>query len=96
MRGWLASIRRVKHTSDQELPYGRLISVVRFFQSWRILNFDATAAEQFAMLRASRIRIGTMDLKIASIVLANDATLLSANSRDFDQVPNLKVENWLD
>jgi tRNA(fMet)-specific endonuclease VapC len=36
-----------------------------------------------------------MDLKIASIVLAHDATLLSRNLRDFQQVPNLRVEDWL-
>jgi tRNA(fMet)-specific endonuclease VapC len=39
--------------------------------------------------------IGSMDLKIASIALAHSATLLSANLRDFRQVPNLSVEDWL-
>lgn len=37
-----------------------------------------------------------MDLRIASIVLANGATLLSRNLRDFDRVPGLRVENWLE
>ncbi|MCH8923806.1 MAG: type II toxin-antitoxin system VapC family toxin [Planctomycetes bacterium] len=46
-------------------------------------------------LRKQRVRIGTMDLKIASIALANNATLLSANTRDFVQVPSLQLENWL-
>jgi len=36
-----------------------------------------------------------MDLKIASIVLAHDATLLSRNLRYFQQVLNLRVEDWL-
>ncbi len=42
-----------------------------------------------------RIRISTMDLKIATIGLVNDALLLSANLRDFQQVPGLRVEDWL-
>lgn len=42
----------------------------------------------------TRPRIGTMDLKIAAIALANDATLLSRNLRDFGKVPGLRVEDW--
>jgi predicted nucleic acid-binding protein len=37
----------------------------------------------------------TIDLKIAAIVLRHSATLLSANLRDFRQVPGLSVEDWL-
>jgi len=37
-----------------------------------------------------------MDLRIAGITLAHDATLLTRNSVDFEQVPGLRVENWLD
>ena len=37
----------------------------------------------------------TMDLKIAAIALVNDATLLTANKRDFEQVEGLRFENWL-
>ena len=37
-----------------------------------------------------------MDLKIAATVFVNDALLLSANKRDFDRVPGLRVENWLE
>lgn len=36
-----------------------------------------------------------MDLKIASIALANDATVLTRNARDFGKVPNLRIEDWL-
>ncbi len=36
-----------------------------------------------------------MDLKIASIVLAHGAMLLSANIGDFNQVMDLRVEDWL-
>jgi predicted nucleic acid-binding protein len=36
-----------------------------------------------------------MDLKIAAICLVEGATLLSANLKDFQQVPGLHVEDWL-
>jgi predicted nucleic acid-binding protein len=34
-------------------------------------------------------------LKIAAIAMAESALLLSANLRDFQKVPGLRVENWL-
>jgi len=37
-----------------------------------------------------------MDLKIAAICLAHDATLLTRNVADFQNIPGLRVENWLD
>ena len=36
-----------------------------------------------------------MDLKIAAVTIANNAILLSRNLRDFQQIPELKVEDWL-
>jgi predicted nucleic acid-binding protein len=38
--------------------------------------------------------MGTMDLKIAVIVLSRGAMLLSRNLGDFNQIPDLHVEDW--
>jgi tRNA(fMet)-specific endonuclease VapC len=69
--------------------------LVRFFQAWDILRFDENSAARVAGLRQQHVRIGSMDLKIAAIALEQDAVLLSANLRDFERVPRLRVENWL-
>lgn len=95
MRGWLAGIRRARDIADEIKPYDQLIKLVRFFQAWEILRFDEDCAERFRNLRQQRVRIGALDLKISSIALKHNAMLLSANSRDFSQVPGLRVENWL-
>jgi len=47
-------------------------------------------------LRTGRGHLGVQDLKIASIALANDALLLTANRKDFEQVPGLRFKNWMD
>jgi tRNA(fMet)-specific endonuclease VapC len=44
----------------------------------------------------NRIRIGSADRTIATIAIAHDATLFTANRRDFDPVPGLTFENALD
>ena len=40
-------------------------------------------------------RLDEPDLRIASIALSRDLTLVTANLRHFDRVPGLSVENWL-
>ncbi len=95
LRGWLAAIHRIQDVRRQVNYYSRLVGLVRFYANWRILPFDDQAAEEFQRLRRDRVRIGTMDLKIAAIALVHDAILLSANLRDFEQVPGMRVEDWI-
>ena len=95
MRGWLAWINRSDDVHRQVHAYQELLRLFVFFSRWHVVLFDEQAASVFQGLRAQRIRIGTMDLKIAAIALAHDALLLSANLRDFQQIPNLRVANWV-
>ena len=94
-RGWLAEIARLRDPDKQVRAYDQLAKLFDFLGEWDIVRFDIRAAEQFTRLRKQLRRMGTQDLKIAAIALANDALLLSANLRDFDRVPGLRVENWL-
>ena len=63
-----------------------------------ITGFDFKATGVFDRLRnVSTLRkIGRADLLIASIVLANRATLVTRNLKHFNQFPNLRVVNWVD
>jgi len=64
-----------------------------------ILPFDEAAAEVYGPLRARLESDGRLlpepDLRIASIALSNDLTLVTGNVRHFVRVPDLRVENWL-
>lgn len=95
MRGWLTRLHAERNIRQQIFWYEKLFSLLGFFQSWNIALIDDSSVRQFLKLRDQRIRIGTQDLKIASIALARDALLLSANLRDFTKVPGLRVEDWL-
>jgi tRNA(fMet)-specific endonuclease VapC len=64
----------------------------------KVLPVDAAAAAAFDRLRENKKvkKIGRADLLIASIALANRATLVTRNRKHFRQVPGLPVENWAD
>ena len=64
------------------------------FATRPILDFDQDAAAEFERLIRLKVRIGTMDLRIAAITIAQDAVLLSKNLTDFRKVPGLRVEDW--
>jgi len=95
LRGWFALIHRLRDVHRQPPAYVRLGQLFNALSDWEIVPFDGRAADQFADLRRQGIRIGTMDLKIASIALVNDALLVTANLRDYSLVPELRCENWL-
>jgi tRNA(fMet)-specific endonuclease VapC len=62
-----------------------------------VLPFDAAAAiifDRLSILPGLR-KVGHADRLIASIALAQRATLVTRNLRDFQAVPRLSVENWM-
>src|SRR5258708_1203346 len=95
MRGWMARINREHDPLQQVSLYARLMRLADLLRAWPIIPYDERSAAEFVRLRRQHRRIGSQDLKIASIAIANGALLLSANLRDFQQISGLRVENWL-
>jgi tRNA(fMet)-specific endonuclease VapC len=94
MRGWMAYLARTRSVAHQVEAYHRLLQHLDNYRRIPVLPFDEAAAVAFQQLRRARLRIGTMDLKIAAIAVSRDATLLSRNLADFRRVPGLQVEDW--
>ena len=92
--GWNAYISQAKDVTSVVRGYERLQRVLSNFSEAQVIPFDSAAASAFDALRDQRVRIGTMDLRIASIALAHDMTVLSRNLVDFSRVPGLTVEDW--
>lgn len=65
-----------------------------------VLPFDVDAARRYGALRADLERQGTplaeADLRIAAIALVHHLTVVTGNTRHFDRVSGLSVENWLE
>jgi len=93
-QGWMAFINKAKTAEQLITAYAKLESLLQLFSVSQILSFDHKANELAEDLRRQRIRIGTMDLRIAGIALSHNAVLLSRNLSDFGKVPSLRVEDW--
>src|SRR6195256_2630868 len=70
-RGWLARIAQMTTPERQIAVYSELKRHLRNYCDIAVVEFDTKAAAEFKRLRQVGVRIGTMDLKIAAIALAN-------------------------
>ena len=71
--------------------YRELEGILSDFTPAQVLPFSPAAAENCDDLRRSRIRLGPMDLRIASIAIANQMTVLTSNAVDFQRVHKLAI-----
>ncbi|MEW4570263.1 hypothetical protein AB1L88_20545 [Tautonia sp. JC769] len=71
-----------------------LSRVIRGFAAAPVLSFDEAAAETFGDLSARRLRVGTMDLRIAAIAVSRNLVLLTRNVADFGKIAELRTEDW--
>jgi tRNA(fMet)-specific endonuclease VapC len=94
LTGWYTKLRRAKKRDELARAYQRLSDAVGFLSQLHIVSFTEEAIVRYEELRAAHRTIGKNDLRIAAIVLENAATLVSRNLRDFQQIPNLQVEDW--
>ena len=64
-----------------------------------IVNFDLAAARQFGALKTDLRKrgrpTGETDAWIAAMALAHSATLVTHNTRDFQHIPGLRLDDWL-
>ncbi len=93
-RGRLATVNAARTPEQFTNAYAHLRQHVLNDSKIPIVAFDGEAASTAAHLQKSKLRLGTMDIRIAAIAMANDALLLSRNLRDFQRVPGLRVEDW--
>jgi len=94
IEGWFTYLKKARDADGVLWAYHRMGLVLEYFCKAKVLPFNLDAQRRFDNSRRQRIRVGTMDLRIASICLATGSTLLSRNLRDFRRVPGLIVEDW--
>ena len=73
--------------------------VEQLLDTLAVLPLDSPADQHYADIRATLERagtpIGSHDLFIAAHARSRGLTLVTHNTREFDRVPGLSVEDWL-
>jgi len=76
-----------------------LTALAQFLMPFEIVPYMGEMAEQFGKVRAALERrgkpIGGYDMLIAAQALYHDLTLVTNNVKEFNRIPELKIENWL-
>lgn len=71
-----------------------------FCASLSLISYDFEAAFVFGSIKEYLVNqgqmIGNMDLLIASVALNRKAILVSHNIKEFQRLPDLKYEDWLE
>ena len=91
-----------------ELMYGahksqhiekNLRAIENFLLPFDIVNYDYTSSIEYGKIRAdleSKGRvIGGLDMLIAAHAKSLDMTLVTNNTKEFERVVGLKIENWV-
>lgn len=76
-----------------------LLSLNNFLSPFNIIEFDMECALVYGKIRTELENkgqiIGSMDMLIASCLLAKDFTLITNNLKEFKRIKGLRVENWI-
>jgi tRNA(fMet)-specific endonuclease VapC len=94
--------------SIAELEYGASKSknremnrnaLIHFASAFDIIAFNDDDAEVFGLIRAGLEKrgkiIGPYDLQIAAQAISRNLILVTNNTKEFERVENLRLENWI-
>jgi len=90
----MAALGSARNPSAQVSPYNKLLEQLGNYCNLQILPFDTRAASEYESLRRQHRRISSPDLKIAAITLVSNETLITQNTRDFENIAGLKLIDW--
>jgi tRNA(fMet)-specific endonuclease VapC len=86
-------------TRRREAPPRRLAGIHDFLREVETLSVDEKVAEAFGELRAGQLDSGRLtpstDLWIAATAIAHGLTLVTHNTRDYQDIPGLSLADWV-
>ena len=81
-------------------PQQNRAALQKFLSPLNIYDFDANAGVLYGLLRSKLeskgATIGSLDMLIAAHALSLNCTLVTNNTREFERVEGLEIENWVE
>lgn len=85
--------------AKSDYPKRNTEALAQFLSIINVLPFGDSAAIEYgkicAYLQKCGTPIGTMDMLIAAHAMSEDLILVTNNTREFERIPSLNIENWV-
>lgn len=96
---WITACELAYGAANSSKPHQNHILVTEFLATLPILDFNLAAAELFgrnkAWLKQAGNTVADADLMISSITLAQGGILVTGNTRHYERIPHLRLEDWI-
>jgi predicted nucleic acid-binding protein len=96
---WITACELSYGAAKSRQPDNNQTLVIEFLSTLPIIDFTLPASEYFGKLKAqlekSGNRIADADLLIASVTMANSASLITGNLRHYQRIDGLRIEDWI-
>jgi tRNA(fMet)-specific endonuclease VapC len=96
LRGRFEAVLKAANRTEWLQAQERLLSTEEGLAEVEVIPITEAAADQFEALRANKKlkKMDRGDMLQAAIALAEGATLVTRNTKDYTGLPGLKLENW--
>jgi tRNA(fMet)-specific endonuclease VapC len=97
IRGRTDSVLKAADDIELLAATKRLQAAEAALDDFILVHVDEEAARHFkTLLGQKKLKMKRPDMLIACIALANDALLVTRNTKDFNKVRGLRLANWAD
>lgn len=89
--GWTKYVKQSNNPQKIVAGYARLEQVLKDFSCSQVLPFSLASSEVFEDFKRKKVRVATMDLRIA---ISQRMTVITRNTIDYERIPGLIVQDW--
>ena len=96
---WVTACELSYGAAKSHSPRKNQMLVSEFLATLRIVGLNRPATERFGQIKSTLESTGNIladaDLMIASITMAQGASLVTGNRRHYDRIDGLRIEDWI-